>query len=78
MVKRSCCNDGTCTAILLQALMIIKVCVHDSTKNFEKYEKFMQTLQKVVQEGRKEGATRYFVAGDLNVELGPLCMHGGE
>ena len=35
---------------------------------------FMQKLMKVMTEGQKEGARLFFVAGDLNIELGFLCM----
>ena len=68
------------TAVLIGALMIINVYAPDPPRNFEEYEKFMQKLKKVMQEGRKEGARRYFVAGDLNVDdddlkeiCGPQC-----
>ena len=51
------------------------VCVYalDSAKGFEEYEKFMQELMKVMTEGRKEGANRFFIVGDLNIELGFSC-----
>ena len=45
----------------------------DSAKNFEENEKFMQMLNRVMLEGRREGARRYFVADDANVELELLC-----
>ena len=33
---------------------------------------------KVMTEGRTEGAKRFFVAGDLNIELRFLCMDEDE
>ena len=50
----------------------------DSAKNFAEYERFMQELLKVMMEGRKEGAVRFFVAGDLNTELGFLMQGRGR
>ena len=44
------------------------VCVHAPDS-----EKFMQELMKVMTEGRKEGAKRFAVAVDLNIDLGFLC-----
>ena len=40
----------------------------DSAKDFVAYEKFMEELTNVILEGRKEGARRFFIAGDLNIE----------
>ena len=53
-------------------------------KNFEGYEKFVGEMTKVLVEGPWEGATRFFIAGDLNIEPGPRCtdddeeMHGPQ
>ena len=68
-------------------IIIINVYAPGSTKNFEKYERFMQTLKQVC-------SRRYFVAGDLGEELGlllcreedddpkeiyePQCWYGAE
>ena len=51
------------------------VCVYAlcSAKSFEEYEKFMRELMKVMTGGRKEGAKRFFVAGDPNIDLEFFC-----
>ena len=54
--------------------MIINVYAAASAKNFEEFGKFMQMPKRVMPEGRREGARRFFVAGDLMLELGLLCM----
>ena len=48
----------------------------DSCRSFEEYEKFMKKLVKVMTGGRKEGAKRFLVAGDVNIELEFLCIDG--
>ena len=58
--------------------MVICVYAPDSARDFEKYPKFMGELTKVLQEGRKEGARRFFVAGDMGTEFGCLCMDHDE
>ena len=68
--KRSWCDDGRSTAVPLEA--------PDSAKDFEEHKKFMQVLKRVVLEGRKEGARRYIVACDLNVNLGLTCMEDSD
>ena len=50
----------------------------NSAKNFKEYEKFMQMLKRVLLAGRREGAQRYFVRGDLKVELELLCMEDDD
>ena len=47
-----------------RALLVVNVHAPDPAKNFEEYEKFTQMLTRVMLGGRKEGARRYFVAGD--------------
>ena len=45
---------------------------------FEEYDRFMQELMKVMTEGPKGGAKRFFRALDLNTELGFLCMNDDD
>ena len=56
------------------------ICVHapDSAKDRKEDDKFMQGLTKVMLEGRRNGAKRFCVAGDLNIELGFLYMDDGK
>ena len=54
--------------------MFMCVSALDSAKDHAEYEKDMQGLTKMVLEGRNGGAKRFFVPGDLNIELGFLCM----
>ena len=57
------------------SVMVISVYARDSAKNFEELREVLGELTKVLQEGRKEGAIRFFIAGDLNSELG-FGVHG--
>ena len=55
-----------------------RVHAQDSAKDFEQYEKFVGAMTKILEEGRREGARRFYIAGDLNVEVGlmPQCWYG--
>ena len=41
-------------------------------------EKFMEDVTHVLHVGRREGARRFFIAGDLNIQLGLKCTDEGE
>ena len=45
----------------------------DFGKDLEEFETFIQEATKVLQEGRRAGATHFYVGADLNMELGSLC-----
>ena len=54
--------------VLFVPVMVIYVYASDTSKDFEEHERFTQGLTKVLLEGRTEGARRFFVAGEQNVE----------
>ena len=45
----------------------------DSGQNSEMYKAFISSILKVLREGRRCGAKDFYIAGDLNVELGIMC-----
>ena len=66
--------EEICTAVLFGSVMVVCVYALYSARGFEEYERFMRELMKMMTGGRKEGAKRFFVAGDLNIELEFFCM----
>ena len=73
-VQKSWCADETCAAVLFGSVIVVNVYALDSAKSFKKYEKFMQVVNKAMTEGLRKRAKRFFVASDLNVDLGFLCI----
>ena len=69
--QKSWKTEERCSAVLFGSVMVIE-------KDFEENEKFMAALVKEMQEGRKKGARRFLIAGDLNIEGGLLCMDDDE
>ena len=67
-VQTSRSTEERCTAVHFGSVSVIGVCAPDSAKDFEEYEKFMRGATKVMLEGRKKEARRFFVPGDLNIE----------
>ena len=63
------CSDDRCTALLFGSVMVVCAYAPDSAKSFEEYGKFLQELMKVMTGGWEEGARRFFVACDLNIEV---------
>ena len=63
------------TAVLFGSVVVVT-----QPRHSKKYERFMQELMKVMTDGRKEGAKRFFVAGDEDDEMkeiyGPQCWYG--
>ena len=45
----------------------------DSGKDLEEREKFMEETTNILHEGRQAVAKRFYIAGDLDIELGLLC-----
>ena len=45
----------------------------DCEKELKVYEEFVEDAKRSLWEGRRSGARSFYVAGDLNVELGLLC-----
>ena len=45
----------------------------DCHKDLDVNETFIKDVTKVLWEGRRAGAKTFYIAGDLNVELGLLC-----
>ena len=63
-----------CTAVLIGALMVINVYAPDSAKNFEEYQKFRQTLNRVMLEERTETS---FCGSRLKYGI-VIIVHGGK
>ena len=72
-IKRSWCTEERCTAVLFGSVMVMSVYAPDCKKELKIYEKFVEDAKKILREGRREGAKSFYIAGDLNVELGLLC-----
>ena len=53
--------------------MVMSVYAPDSKKSVEMYEECIASVAKVLREGRKGGARNFYIAGDINVELGLIC-----
>ena len=49
--------------------MTINVYARDSTESFEEKQMFIRIFKPVLLEERGQGARRYFVLGDYNVDL---------
>ena len=50
----------------------------DSGKDLEEYEKFMEGMTLIPRYGRRNGAKRFYIACDFNIELGLLCTGNEE
>ena len=59
--------------MFLGMTLIMAVYVPDSDNSLKNYEEFMETVKQILRGGRRCDARRFFVAGDLNIELG-LCL----
>ena len=75
-IKRSWVTEERCTAILFGTTMVLSVLAPDSKKSVEMYEE--GSAVKVPREGRKVGAMNFYIAGDINVELGLMCTNENE
>ena len=64
-IKRSWRNEERCTAILFLT--------RHSDKDLEQYEACVSNFLRVLREARKEEAKKFYISGDLNVELGMMC-----
>ena len=53
--------------------MVMAVYALDSDKDLEQYEACISTVLNVLREGRRGGAKKFYISGDLNVELGMMC-----
>ena len=53
--------------------MVMSVYAPDSKKSLEMYEECIASVVEVLREGRKGGAKNFYIAGDINVELGLMC-----
>ena len=53
--------------------MVVAVHTPDSSKDMELYETCVSSVHRVLREGRRGGAKKFYITGDLNVELGMIC-----
>ena len=53
--------------------MVMSVCAPVAKKSLEMYEECITSGVKVLREGCKGGAKNFYIAGDINVELGLMC-----
>ena len=51
-------------------MLVVSASSPDPSTTFEDDDECVQKLRYVMAQGRREGATRCLIAGDLNVELG--------
>ena len=68
-IKRSWRHEKRCTAILFGSTLVMAVYAPDSSKDMELYETRVSSVLWVL----REGAKRFYITGDLNVELGMIC-----
>ena len=56
------------------------MCAHapDSGKDLGEYEQLVEEMSKILRDGRQEGAKRFYIAGDSNIELGLRCTGDDE
>ena len=71
--QRSWRSEERCTAVLFESVFVMAVHAPDPGKDLEEYEKLMKETTNNLHEGRRAGAKRFYIAGDLNIELGFLC-----
>ena len=69
-VQKSRRSEERCAAVLFGSVMVTSVYALDSAKDCEEYETFLEDETKVLHEGRREGARRFVIAGNLNIEFG--------
>ena len=50
----------------------------DLKKSLEMYAEYIASVVKVQREGREGGAKNFYIAGDINVELGLMCTNENE
>ena len=72
-IKRSWRHEERCTVDLIDDTLVMTVYAPDAGKDLEQYEACISSVLKVLREGRRGGAKKFFIAGDLNVELGMMC-----
>ena len=52
------------------SVFVMAVDTPDSGKDLDEYEKFLEEMTKMLHEGRRAGANRFYIASDLNIEWG--------
>ena len=65
--------ERACRGILFGTALVLAVYAPDSSEDMEMYEAFISSVLRVLREGRRGGATEFYMTGDLNVELGKMC-----
>ena len=72
-MKRSWNFEERCTAIPVGTTVVMAENAPDSSKSLEMFEDCISSVFKVLQEGRRWGATEFLITSDLDVELGMMC-----
>ena len=62
----------------MRTISIMSVYAPDSGKSLDEYEEFMVHVKKILKNGGQHETKQFFVAGDLNIQLGLLCTGDGE
>ena len=57
----------------IKRVFVMAMLAPDCHKDLDVNETFIKDVTKVLLEGRRAGAKTFYIAGDLNVELGLLC-----
>ena len=70
-IKRSWKHEERCTAILFGTTLVMAVYASDSSEDM--CEACVSSVFRVLREGRRGGANKFYITGDLNVELMMLC-----
>ena len=72
-IKTSWRHEERCTAILFGTTLVMTVYAPDSSKDMELYETCVLSVLRVLRERRRGGVNKFYVTGDINVELGINC-----
>jgi endonuclease/exonuclease/phosphatase family metal-dependent hydrolase len=67
--RRSWVDHERCTAILVGSFMLLSVYMPHSGLDEEDYIEALEVVRTTLVEGKKAGATDFFIGGDLNIEL---------
>ena len=76
--KKNWRSEERCAAVLFGSVFVMAVCAPDCHNDLDVHEKFVKDATRILREGCRAGAKKFYVAGDLNVELWLLCARDND
>ena len=76
--KKNWRSEERCTAVLFGSVFVMAVCAPDCHNDLDVHEKFVKDATRILREGCRAGPKKFYVAGDLNVELWLLCARNND